>query len=232
MHWFYSQLDLVYVNSEQYRTSWMDRGIDGEKIKILPRGLDTALFHPSRRDPKFWLKRGAAPGDLVLLYVGRVSIEKNLDVFAAAHDKLRAAGLNVCAAVVGDGVYAKAMRRMLPDGCFTGYLTGEDLARAYASADIFVFPSVSDTFGNVVIEAQASGLATIVTDQKGPQELIDGGVTGLITRGLDVDDLAAAIFRLAQDPKLRASIGAAGRRAVESRSWAGAFEKFWAGSEV
>lgn len=227
MHWFYQQLDLIYVNSEQYRRSWIERGIDGEKIKILPRGLDTRLFHPSRRDPAFWRERGAKPGDLILLYVGRVSVEKNLDVFAAAHDRVRAAGLPVRAAIVGDGVYTKTLQRLLPDAIFTGYLSGETLARAYASAGIFVFPSISDTFGNVVIEAQASGLPVIVSDQRGPQELIDHDATGLITRGLDVEDLAAAIVRLGRDANLRADMGESARRAVETRSWAAAAEKFW-----
>ncbi len=231
MHWFYGQLDLLYVNSEQYRKSWIERSIDGEKIKILPRGLDTKLFHPTRRDPKFWTQYGAKPGELILLYVGRVSVEKNLDVFAAAHDRARASGLPVRAAIVGDGVYTKTMQKLLPDACFTGYLSGEALARAYASADVFVFPSVSDTFGNVVIEAQASGLPVIVSDQKGPQELIEQGATGLITRGSDVEDLAAAIIRLGRDAALRARIGEAARRAVETRSWGAAAAKFWALSE-
>jgi glycosyltransferase involved in cell wall biosynthesis len=230
MHWFYQQLDLIYVNSEQYRTCWIDRGIDGEKIKILPRGLDTELFHPKRREPDFWLKRGAQPGELIVLYVGRVSVEKNLDVFAQAHDRARETGLPMRAAIVGNGVYLKTMQRLLPDACFTGYLAGEDLARAYASADIFLFPSTSDTFGNVVIEAQASGLPVVVSDQKGPQELVENGVTGVITRGLDVADVTEAILRLGRDAAWRASIAAAARRAVGSRSWSGAAEKFWAAS--
>ena len=232
MHWFYSQLDLIYVNSEQYRKSWIERGISPDKIKILPRGLDTRLFHPGRRDPEFWTRRGAGPGDFILLYVGRVSVEKNLDVFAAAHDRARAAGLPVRAAIVGDGVYTKTMQTLLPDAIFTGYLGGETLAHAYASADLFVFPSISDTFGNVVIEAQASGLPVLVSDQKGPQELVENGVTGVVTRGLDADDLATAIERLARDPAARAGMGEAARRAVESRSWATAAEKFWTGSEL
>ena len=231
MHWFYGQLDLIYVNSEEYRRNWMERGIDGARIKILPRGLDTKLYHPTRRNASFWIERGAKPGDFILLYVGRVSVEKNLDVFAAAHDKARAAGLPVRAAIVGDGVYTKTMQKMLPDAIFTGYLSGEALAGAFASADAFVFPSVSDTFGNVVIEAQASGLPVIVSDQKGPQELVKHGVTGLITRGLDADDVAAAIERLARDPALCQRMGEAARKVVETRSWATAAEKFWAGSE-
>jgi glycosyltransferase involved in cell wall biosynthesis len=159
--------------------------------------------------------------------VGRLSVEKNLDVFAQAHDGARAAGLLVRAGVVGDGVYLKTLRKMLPDACFTGYLTGEELAHAYASADIFVFPSISDTFGNVVIEAQASGLPVIVSDQKGPQELVENGVTGLVTRGLDVDDLTRAILRLGHDAALRHRMAEAARRSVESRSWSSAIDKFW-----
>ena len=135
------------------------------------------------------------------------------------------------AAIVGDGVYTKTLQKLLPDAIFTGYLSGEPLAHAYASADLFVFPSISDTFGNVVIEAQASGLPVIVSDQKGPQELVDPGVTGLVTRGLDLEDLTAAIGRLARDPAGRARMGEAARRAVETRSWATAAEKFWAMSE-
>ncbi len=231
MHWFYGQLDLIYVNSEEYRRNWMERGIDGARIKILPRGLDTRLYHPTRRDASFWTKRGAQPGEFIMLYVGRVSVEKNLDVFAAAHDKVRAAGIPVRASIVGDGVYTKTMQKLLPDAIFTGYLSGEVLAGAFASADAFVFPSVSDTFGNVVIEAQASGLPVIVSDQKGPQELVNHGVTGLVTRGLDADDVAAAVEKLARDPALCHRIGEAARKAVESRSWATAAEKFWAGSE-
>ena len=122
------------------------------------------------------------------------------------------------AAIVGDGVYTKTMQQLLPDACFTGTLGGEDLARAYASADIFVFPSVSDTFGNVVIEAQASGLPVIVSDQKGPQELVENGATGFVTRGLDVEDLTATVIRLGRDAGLRAKVGEAARRAVETRS--------------
>src|SRR4029079_18512949 len=84
MKWFYEQLDLLYVNSEGYRRAWADRGIAAEKIKILPRGLDTTLFHPSRRDPGFWPQFKVASGKTVLLYVGRISKEKDLDVIVDA----------------------------------------------------------------------------------------------------------------------------------------------------
>ena len=157
MHWLYGQVDTVFVNSEQYRKCWIDRGFAPEKLKILPRGLDTDLFNPQRRDLSFWKRFGANGKDVRLLYVGRISREKDLDVLAAAYHKVREAGEPVKLYLVGHGPYSEALAAALPDAVFLGYLTGEPLAKAYASADIFVFPSTTDTFGNVVIEAQASG---------------------------------------------------------------------------
>jgi len=119
MQWFYDALDLIYVNSEGYRTAWIDRGIAAEKLCILPRGLDSALFSPTRRDPDFWVKRGARRDATVLLYVGRVSKEKDLDVIVQAWPRLKAAinpqpsTINLQLAFVGDGPYRAELERML-----------------------------------------------------------------------------------------------------------------------
>ncbi|MFL6530851.1 MAG: glycosyltransferase, partial [Chthoniobacterales bacterium] len=174
MRWLYGQQDTVFVNSEQYRRSWIEKGIEPEKLQILPRGLDTELFRPDRRDENFWDRFGKIGAKEVrLLYVGRVSKEKDLEILASAYRQLRDSDLPVRLYIVGDGPYAEAMAALLPDAAFTGYLSGEDLAMAYASADLFVFPSTTDTFGNVIIEAQASGLPVIVSDAGGPQELVE-----------------------------------------------------------
>jgi glycosyltransferase involved in cell wall biosynthesis len=227
MQWLYGQVDTVFVNSEQYRKCWIDRGFAPEKLKILPRGLDTDLFHPARRDPSYWQHFGANGTGVRLLYVGRISREKDLDVLAAAYDKVRAAGLPVQLFLVGHGPYSEALAAALPDAGFLGYLTGEPLAKAYASADIFVFPSTTDTFGNVVIEAQASGLPVIVSDLGGPKELVEDGVNGLVTKARDVKDVARAITLLAGDQKMRTRMGEKARQSVVDRSWPGAFQKFW-----
>ncbi|MEI6032990.1 MAG: glycosyltransferase [Verrucomicrobiae bacterium] len=227
MHWFYSQLDVIYVNSEDYRKCWADRGISGDKIRILPRGLDSRLFHPSRRDPGFWTSRGLRDGEAAMLFVGRVSKEKNLDVLVSATRKLAESKSSARPIIVGDGPYMAEMKRLLPDAIFTGYLVGEELAIAYASADLFVFPSTTDTFGNVVLEAQACGLPVIVSDVGGPRDLVHHGRDGFITKALDPGELAGAIRRLVEDPSLRASMGAAARARVESRDWTEAFNKFW-----
>lgn len=231
MHWFYAQCDTIYVNSDHYRQCWIDRGIPAERLKILPRGLDTGMFHPARKRADFWTQRGLREGEVGALYVGRVSREKNLDLYAAAFRRLLSSGAKIRPLVVGDGPYAAMMRELLPEGIYTGSLHGEELAAAYASADFFVFPSTTDTFGNVVIEAQASGLPVIVSDVGGPKDLVEEGVDGLITKGLDLDALTAAIGSLAADPVLRRRMGQASRARVAERDWSRAARLFWDGSE-
>lgn len=227
MHWFYSQLDLIYVNSEAYRKSWISRGIPAEKLRILPRGLDADLFRPNRKDHRFWTDRGLRPGELGVLYVGRVSKEKNLDAFAAVIRRLTDKGLPIRPLIVGDGPYLNEMKRLLPHAIFTGYLTGTELATAYASADFFLFPSTTDTFGNVILEAQACGLPVIVSDVGGPRDLVQHGREGFITRALDVHDLTAAAESLAKDPALRQQMSQAASERVRSRDWNKAFATFW-----
>jgi len=244
MKWFYEQLDLLYVNSEGYRRAWIDRGIAADKIRILPRGLDTTLFHPSRREPEFWVKRGAPAGATVLLYVGRVSKEKDLDVIVSAWKRLSEDGRRkmeggnaarssildppLALAFVGDGPSLKELRALLPDAVFTGTLSGLELARAFASADVFLFPSTTDTFGNVILEALASGVPCVVSDQGGPKDLIAHGTNGYITRALDVADFTAAVEQIAHDPARRQAMSIEAHRAVQGRDWAEAGRQFWA----
>ncbi|MBJ7259362.1 MAG: glycosyltransferase [Chthoniobacterales bacterium] len=227
MKWFYEQMDIVYVNSGDYRKALEARGINAGRIHILPRGLDTELFDPSRRDADFWKRRGLADGEIGLLYAGRVSREKKLDLFAAVVRRLREEGLPVRGLVVGHGPYSAEFQKSFPEGVFTGYLNGVELATAYASADVFVFPSTTDTFGNVILEAQAAGLPCVVSDQGGPRELVGDGEEGFITRGGDLEALCGAVRKLCADEKLRRAMGAAARKRVEDRSWPLAAQKFW-----
>src|SRR5438067_10419234 len=232
MNWFYGQLDTVFVNSEEYRQSWIKHGFDPAKLKIFPRGLDTELFHPKRRDPAFFEKFGVQNGEVRLLYVGRVSREKDLDVLADAYRRLRDEGLPVQLFVVGHGPYSEVFAESLPEAFFTGSLRGKELATAYASADIFVFPSTTDTFGNVIIEAQASGVPVVVSDSGGPKELVQDKANGLITKSRDVDDFTRAILALVTDAALRERMGNRGRQGVIDRTWPSAFRKFWSLTEV
>ncbi len=232
MHWFYGQLDTIFVNSEQYRQSWIERGLDAAKIRILPRGLDTHLFTPGRSESDFWKQFGSNGSGVRLLFVGRVSKEKDLDILVQSYRQLRQEKVPVQLSIVGHGPFSKELAELLPEACYTGYLTGTELAKAYASSDLFVFPSTTDTFGNVIIEAQAAGLPVIVSDIGGPRELVTDGVNGLITKARDVADFTQAIRRLVEDEPLRKEMSAAARHSVQDRSWPSAFRKFWAATEI
>ncbi|MFQ3671217.1 MAG: glycosyltransferase family 1 protein, partial [Verrucomicrobiia bacterium] len=226
MHWFYAQLDLVYVNSNFYRQCWIDRGIAGEKLAILPRGLDTELFHPKRRDPDFWRKRGAKGP--VVLYVGRISKEKDLALLIEVDALLREGGVRCQLALVGEGPYRQELQAALPEAIFTGILTGPELGTAYASADLFIFPSTTDTFGNVVVEAFASGLPVLVSDVGGPRELVEGPEMGRVLPANQPKVWAEAVRDLLANPIPADTLARNAVRMQAERSWDRAFDEFWA----
>jgi len=198
MHWFYAQLDTVYSNSRYYRDIWIRRGVLPEKLQILPRGLDTDLFHVRHRDTQFWKKKGAK--EPVLLYVGRISKEKDLDMLPDVAAELQRRKVNATWAFVGDGPFRTELQKLMPHALFTGILAGLELGRAYASADIFVFPSTTDTYGNVVVEACAAGLPVVVADVGGPRELVKQGIPGVICERRSPSSFADAIESLVKKP--------------------------------
>jgi glycosyltransferase involved in cell wall biosynthesis len=226
--WFYSQMERVYVPSLAYIEELAGWGISRERLRLFPKAVDLEAFHPRWRDPAFWKAYGL-DGETKLLYVGRLAREKDLDILAQAYRRVRETVPETVLIVVGDGPYRDDLRRVCDDlpVVFTGFLAGEDLSRAYASADLFVFPSSTDTFGNVLLEAQASGLPVIASDAGGPKETLQDGVTGIVTRRRDVDSLGAAISNLVTQPARRQGMAAQVRRHVEHRTWDAAFREFW-----
>ncbi|MES2308716.1 MAG: glycosyltransferase family 1 protein, partial [Verrucomicrobiota bacterium] len=225
MQWFYGQFDLIYSNSDFYRRCWRERGIPEHRLEILPRGLDTELFNPKHRNESYWKTKGAQGP--VLLYVGRVSKEKELAFLTEVALELKKRGEKFTVAVVGDGPYREEMNTLLPDAIFTGILTGQELGVAYASADLFLFPSTTDTFGNVVIEAMAAGLPTLVSDVGGPRELVireeQGGVFQAKNLNAWTKGLADWLHRL---PSLESRQKLA-KSVHDERSWDRAFAAFW-----
>ena len=209
MIWFYNQMEEVMVPSAGTREQLLSRGIAPEKMKPLPRWVDTETYTPEMRNPSFWKSRGIGFGSVVLLYVGRVSREKGLEMLVEAFKELVDSGSAIALAVIGDGPFREEMEAALSGypALFTGYLAGEQLQRGYASADLFVFPSATDTFGNVVLEAQASGLPVIVSNEGGPRELMIDGETGVVFRAGSTGDLVSAIRFLASDPQRIALMG-------------------------
>ena len=226
--WYYNQLDWIYVSSKNSKQELTEKGIRADKIRVIERGIDIGAFHPDNRNGYLAEHYGIDDG-VTALYVGRVSVEKNLALLADAFIKVCESLSNVHLVVVGDGPYYEDMKKILAGyPCvFTGYLSGEPLYSTYASSDFFVFPSTTDTFGNVVMEAQSSGLPVIVTDQGGPVENMIPGKTGLTVRGGDRLDLVQAMAALFTDESLRREMGRNAREYMETRSFESAYIASW-----
>ncbi len=215
---FYHLVDEVIVPSKYIARLLHKRGLRKRKLLILDRWVDVNRFHPTHRRPGYWARFGLADEDRVVkfIYVGRLGVEKNLRLVAAAFRQVHAANPDVHFILVGDGPFRRELEglfRGLP-ATFTGFLDGADLAHALASADVKVFPSTTDTWGNAPLEAQASGLPVIVSNVGGPCELMEDGRTGLVVSGRDVAGLATAMTSLL-DPELRRRMGAAARAFTE-----------------
>ncbi len=226
--WYYDQLKVVYVPSKSTGDELISKGISPQKIRVIPRGIDIERFHPSRKDPEF-IRKYVEPDRIKLLYVGRISKEKNLHLLAEVFRTLATRMDNLSLILAGDGPYMEGMKKELKGlPCiFTGYLKGEPLARLYASCDLFVFPSTTDTFGNVVLEAQASGIPVVVTDLGGPQENVIQGKTGIVVRGDDGTALLEGLNGLIRNPLRLREMGKAARKYMEDRSFEQAFDETW-----
>jgi phosphatidylinositol alpha 1,6-mannosyltransferase len=184
-----------------------------ERVWLWGRGVDTERFRPARRDER--LRAGIAPGgEAIVGYVGRLAIEKRVDLLAAV-----AAMPGVKLAVTGGGPMEEELRALLPSAAFLGLRYGADLARIYASLDVFVHTGPFETFGQTIQEAAASGLPVVAPASGGPLDLVDDGGTGYLVPPGDPDALTAAVRKLADDPALRAALGAAARRRVLGRTW-------------
>jgi len=207
--WFYRGVDRVLVPSDWVGEVVRGLGVPTEHLVRIPRGIDLAQFSPEHRDPGAMAALGLGDGPVVL-YVGRLSREKSIDqvlaAFAAVQAELPAARL----LLVGDGPLRADLERNAPPGCMlTGLVTGAPLATLYASADLFMFPSETETFGNVVVEAQASGLPVIVSDRGATREHVVDGVTGFALDPRDTLATSRAMLRILRDGDLRARMSRA-----------------------
>jgi phosphatidylinositol alpha 1,6-mannosyltransferase len=183
---------------------------------LMQRGVDTNLFSPEHRD------RPAIDEDFVLGYVGRLSIEKNISLLATLREQLLRQGVTRFRfLIVGQGAEEAWLRENLPNAEFTGVLRGRELSRAYANMDLFVFPSHTDTFGNVVLEALASGVPAIVTPDGGPHYIVREAKSGCIAAD---KDFASAIGRILHDPMMHAEMRRHARTQALSASWDAVFE--------
>ena len=227
--WFYNQMDVVYVPSHATGNELVEKGIHSDKIRYYPRGIDIERFHPVKRNGFFKKHFNMNETELKLLYTGRVSKEKNLPVLVSAFKQINKKRPGIRLVVVGEGPYLKEMKKELKNlpVTYTGYLRGEELAHAYASSDIFIFPSTTDTFGNVVLEAQSSGLPVVISDEGGPKENIIPDETGFMVSANETEAYADAVIKLADDPKLLRRMSVNARNYMKNRSFEQAFLKQW-----
>jgi glycosyltransferase involved in cell wall biosynthesis len=228
--WFYRQCAKVLAPTEGIADSLVERGFE-RRPSVWGRGVDAELFSPLRRDDD--LRRGLlskeggqVSGETLLLSVGRVSEEKRLRILLEAFGKLRAEMPALRLAVVGDGPALATFTEKAPAGTiFLGELKGVELAQVYASADIFCFPSTTDTFGQVLLEASASGLPSVAVATGGALAIVRHEETGLLTPPDDPIRFAAAIRDLALNSRKRGELGAAARKLALERTWQSSFQE-------
>lgn len=240
LRWFHNGGRRTYAPTHAVAGDLAARGFRG--VGVWGRGVDCGRFAPARRDPALRRAWGARPHDVVALYVGRLAREKGvplaLDATRAAAARLPHTGPadpRLVPVVVGDGPDEAACRAQAPPGTvFAGRLTGAALAAAYASADVFVFPSQTDTFGNVLLEAMASGLAVVAADAPPSRELLGIGDRAAADDGRGAvaparpGPMGAALAALVADPGARRALGARGRAFAESQSWDAVFDALFA----
>jgi len=219
LHRFYRRADWVLAPTPAL-VDEVKRFRGDYRASLFSRGVDHALFNPSRRDAAWRRAQGWADDDIVLMFFGRPVVEKGLEVFIAAVQQLQRERRNVRALAVGAGPHADRLR-VLDDVVLTGHLTGPDLARAVASADIMLHPSITETFGNVILEAMACGVPIVAADAPNARALIEPGRTGILVPAADAAAYAAAAARLIDFPDERRRMGAAASREAQTHTWEG-----------
>jgi len=222
---FYRGCEVVLSPSPAADASLVGLGIECERIGRWARGVDLSLYDPAKADP------AAFPGEVKVLYAGRLTTEKGVELLVESFLRARERDPRLHLLLAGGGPEEAMLRvRLGEHATFLGWLDREALARAYASADLFLFPSRTDTYGQVVVEAQASGLPVIAVGEGGPLSLIRDRRTGWLCDA-EPEALAAALAQLAASPYLREQIADAARAEVRGRTWEAALAQLASGYE-
>ena len=214
---FHNSAECTTVPTESLKRELDKDGF--KRLVVIPRGIDMSRFHPANRSAQLRQQWGAEDNDPVLVYVGRVAPEKNLDLLATTFEQVRTVAPRVQCVIVGDGPSLPALQTRLPWVHFAGAQKGQALAEHYASADIFVFPSLTETFGNVVPEAMASGLAAISFNYAAGQQLIQHGINGLLCDIDDASSFTRATIEMVLNPALRERIRTETRSSPALQDW-------------
>ncbi len=214
----YNRCDALVAPSPSMADVLREEGMNDD-VGIWSRGVDRDTFNPGRRDMTWRRAQGIADDMPVIGFLGRLVMEKGLDVFADAVAKLRDRGVAHHVLVVGEGPARDWFAERLPGACFTGFQKGADLARAVASMDMLFNPSITETFGNVTLECMACGVPTVAARATGSESLVRDGVSGVLVEPGDLEGFADALERYCRDTALRARHGAAGSDRAEEFDW-------------
>jgi len=215
---FYRRCDALVVPSESFAQVLRDQRMNYD-IDIWSRGVDRAIFHPGQRSMEWRRGLGIADSEVVVGFHSRLVMEKGLDVFSDTIDELRRRKIAHRVLVVGDGPARQWLETRLPDAIFGGFMAGQELGRAVASMDVLFFPSTTETFGNVSLEAMACGLPVVASAATGSQNLVDDGVSGRLIQPGAVHSFAEALRGYIAQADLRAAHGAAGELRSRDFSW-------------
>jgi glycosyltransferase involved in cell wall biosynthesis len=218
MRRYYRRCDAIVVPAESMAAILRAQRMSND-ISLWSRGVDREQFHPGRRSQEWRDSHGIAADEMVVSFLGRLVLEKGLDVFSDAIDAARARGVVLRVVAIGDGPAHDFFRERLPDAVFTGQLTGTELATALASTDAFLNPSITEAFGKVTLEAMACGLPVIAAAASGTTNLVRDGETGVLVQPGDIAAYAGALAAYAADPQLRRRHGEAGLAFARTMDW-------------
>ena len=220
---FHNRADVTMVPTAMLQHELQAKGF--ERVQVVPRGVDTSQFSPSYRSLALRQSWGVAEDDKVLLYVGRLAAEKNLGLVVQSYLKAKQHNERIRLVLVGDGPMRESLQQQHPDIVFAGYRSGADLAAHYASADVFVFASLTETFGNVTLEAMASGLAVVAFKHAAAGQCIRHGENGMCVDAESPDEFVKAVCAVLEAPSLQARLSKQALLTAQTLDWPGVVER-------
>jgi glycosyltransferase involved in cell wall biosynthesis len=222
---FYNDMNRTFVPTNLILEEIAAHGI--RNLQYLPNGVDETIFNPAYRS-NTWRNRFGGGSKPILLFVSRLVWEKDLRVLAAAYHALKSKRNDFEFVIIGDGHARQEFETLVPGAHFLGYLSGIALSEGFASSDIFVFPSTTETFGLVTLEAMASGLVPVAAKAGGAAEIIQDGVSGFLTKPLDAEDLAARLERLLDSREMRMEMAQHAIQRAETYYWSKILQNLFA----